>query len=47
MGYWYLALAICFEVLATFALKESEGFTYPTSSVVCIFGYAVAFFFCL
>jgi len=45
MGYLYLALAIGSEVLATLALKESEGFTYLISSVVCFIAYTVAFFF--
>ncbi|MFT4766385.1 MAG: small multidrug resistance pump [Oleispira sp.] len=45
MGYLYLALAIGSEVLATLALKESEGFTYLISSTVCVVAYAVAFFF--
>ncbi|ARD45660.1 multidrug efflux SMR transporter [Colwellia sp. PAMC 21821] len=45
MGYWYLALAIGSEVIATMALKESEGFSHATSSTVCVIGYAAAFYF--
>ena len=44
MGYWYLALAIGSEVIATLALKKSEGFTHSTSSFICVIGYAVAFY---
>ena len=43
--YWYLALAIGSEVVATLALKESEGFSHSTSSTVCVVGYAAAFYF--
>jgi small multidrug resistance pump len=45
MGYWYLALAIGSEVIATLALKTSNGFTEPKSSAMCVIGYAVAFYF--
>ena len=45
MGYWYLALAIGAEVIATLALKASHGFSHLTSSIVCLIGYAVAFYF--
>ena len=45
MGYWYLAFAIGFEVMGTLALKASEGFSHPASSIVCVVGYAVAFYF--
>lgn len=45
MGYWYLALAIGSEVIATLALKESNGFSHLTSSMVCVIGYVAAFFF--
>ena len=44
MGYWYLALAIGFEVIATLALKESSGFAYSTSSIICVVSYAIAFY---
>jgi small multidrug resistance pump len=45
MGYWYLAIAIGAEVIATLALKASDGFSHSTSSTICIIGYAVAFYF--
>lgn len=45
MGYWYLSLAIIAEVIATFALKASDGFSNITSSIVCVIGYIVAFYF--
>jgi small multidrug resistance pump len=45
MGYWYLAIAIVAEVIATLALKASDGFSHSTPSIVCVIGYAVAFYF--
>ncbi|ABM03603.1 small multidrug resistance protein [Psychromonas ingrahamii 37] len=45
MGYWYLAIAIVAEVMATLALKASNGFSDLTFSAVCVIGYAVAFYF--
>lgn len=45
MGYWYLAIAISAEVIATLALKASEGFSHPTASIISVIGYAVAFYF--
>jgi small multidrug resistance pump len=45
MGYWYLAIAICAEVVATLALKASDGFSHSTFSTICIIGYVVAFYF--
>lgn len=45
MGYGYLALAIVFEVIATLALKRSDGFSDATYSTVCIIGYIAAFYF--
>jgi small multidrug resistance pump len=44
MGYWYLAIAIGAEVIATLALKASNGFSNSTSSIICVIGYAVAFY---
>lgn len=44
-GYLYLAIAIIAEVIATSALKASEGFTRTGPSLVVGFGYAVAFYF--
>ena len=39
----YLGLAIASEVIATLALKSSEGFSRPLPSVVVILGYGVSF----
>lgn len=39
-----LLLAIIFEVIATSALKASEGFTRLLPSIIVIAGYAVAFY---
>lgn len=44
MQWLYLAVAIVSEVIATSALKASEGFTRLTPSVVVVAGYAVAFY---
>ncbi|QWP78500.1 multidrug efflux SMR transporter [Lysobacter sp. K5869] len=45
IGYLYLAVAIAAEVIATSALKASEGFTKAGPSAVVAAGYAVAFYF--
>ena len=45
MGYLYLAIAIIGEVIATSALKASEGFTKITPSILVVVGYAVTFYF--
>jgi len=45
MSYLYLAVAIVAEVIATSALKASNGFTRLVPSLVVAGGYAVAFFF--
>jgi small multidrug resistance pump len=45
MHWLYLALAIVAEVIATSALKASEGFTRPWPSLVVALGYGVAFYF--
>jgi len=44
-NYIYLIVAILFEVLATSALKETDGFTRFWPSVMTVIGYALAFFF--
>ena len=44
MGYAYLAVAIIFEVIATSALKASDGFTRLWPSLVTVIGYGVAFY---
>ena len=43
-NYLFLAGAIVAEVIATSALKSSEGFSKLWPSVVVITGYAIAFF---
>jgi small multidrug resistance pump len=45
MHWLYLAVAITAEVIATSALKASEGFTRTIPSVVVAIGYGVAFYF--
>nr|WP_104204335.1 multidrug efflux SMR transporter [Halomonas saliphila] len=44
MAYLYLALAIVAEVVATSALKASDGFSRLGPSLVSAIGYGVAFF---
>ena len=39
----YLALAIASEVIATLALKSSEGFSRPLPSTIVVVGYALSF----
>jgi len=45
MQWFFLSVAIVSEVVATSALKSSNGFTQFWPSVVVAAGYAVAFFF--
>jgi len=45
MHWIHLAIAIVCEVVATSALKGSEGFTRAWPSAVVVVGYATAFFF--
>lgn len=45
MSYFYLAIAIVAEVVATSALKATAGFTKFVPSAVVIVGYSVAFVF--
>jgi small multidrug resistance pump len=40
----YLAVAIITEVIATSALKASEGFSKPIPSLIVILGYSAAFY---
>jgi multidrug transporter EmrE-like cation transporter len=42
-GYAWLAIAIVAEVIATSALKASDGFTRTAPSVITSLGYAIAF----
>lgn len=44
-NYVYLIVAVVFEVIATTALKQTEGFTRLVPSLVSIVGYALAFYF--
>ncbi|MBL8530205.1 MAG: EamA family transporter [Hyphomonadaceae bacterium] len=44
MPYLFLAGAIIAEVVATTALKASDGFTKFWPSVVVVIGYAIAFY---
>ena len=41
----YLAITIVGEVVATSALKSSNGFTRPLPSLIVIIGYGLAFYF--
>ena len=42
--YLYLAVAIVSEVIATSALKQTEGFTRAWPTVITLVGYLIAFF---
>lgn len=44
MVYVWLTLAIVAEVIATTALKATDEFTNPVPSLVCVIGYATAFY---
>jgi small multidrug resistance pump len=44
MAYLLLAIAIVSEVVATSALKASDGFTRLGPSLVTVFGYGIAFY---
>jgi small multidrug resistance pump len=45
LTYLYLFVAIIFEVVATTALKQADGFTRLAPSLVTVLGYALAFYF--
>jgi small multidrug resistance pump len=45
MGWMYLMIAIVAEVIATSALKASEGFERLVPSILVVGGYSVAFYF--
>jgi small multidrug resistance pump len=45
MKYLPLAVAIVAEVIATTAMKQSNGFTKPLWAIITVVGYGVAFFF--
>jgi small multidrug resistance pump len=44
-NYVFLAIAITAEVIATSALKASQGFTQLLPSILVVVGYGVAFYF--
>lgn len=44
MNYLYLAGAILFEVAATSALRASDGMTRIAPTILCLVGYAAAFY---
>lgn len=45
MPYLYLAAAIVAEVIATSALKASDGFSNTIPSIMVVVGYGIAFWF--
>ncbi|MGH8083465.1 MAG: DMT family transporter [Lysobacter sp.] len=45
IGYLYLSVAIAAEVIATSALKASEGFSKTGPTLIVVAGYGVAFYF--
>jgi small multidrug resistance pump len=45
MHYFYLAVAIVAEVVATSALKAADEFSRLTPSIIVVVGYAAAFYF--
>lgn len=45
MHWLFLAIAITGEVIATSALKASDGFSRLMPSTITVIGYAVAFYF--
>jgi small multidrug resistance pump len=44
-NYLYLTIAVVFEVVATTALKETQGFTRLVPSLIVVVGYGFAFYF--
>jgi len=45
LNYVYLLVAVVFEVLATTALKQTQGFTRLVPSLLTVAGYGFAFYF--
>jgi small multidrug resistance pump len=45
LNYAYLAISILAEVIATSALKASEGFTRVLPSAIVAIGYVISFYF--
>ncbi|MFG4001260.1 DMT family transporter [Flavobacterium aquidurense] len=44
-NFFFLGIAILFEIIATSALKKSEQFTQLLPSIITIVGYFAAFYF--
>lgn len=44
-NFFFLGIAIIFEIIATSALKKSEQFTQLIPSIITIMGYFAAFYF--
>ncbi|MDA6071218.1 SMR family transporter [Flavobacterium sp. AC] len=44
-NFFFLGIAIMFEIIATSALKKSEQFTQLIPSIITIVGYFAAFYF--
>jgi small multidrug resistance pump len=42
-AYYYLAIAICAEVIATVSMKAVKGFSTPLPLILVIVGYSIAF----
>jgi small multidrug resistance pump len=42
-GWLYLTIAICAEIIATTAIRSSNGFTVLLPSLVTVAGYGIAF----
>lgn len=45
MPYLILAVAILAETIGTSALQASQQFTRPLPALICVIGYALAFYF--
>ena len=45
MSFLYLIIAIVAEVIATSAMKASDGFSQLSASIITVIGYAVAIYF--
>lgn len=45
LGYFHLGVAILSEIVATSALKASDGFTRMAPAAVAVAGYVVSFYF--
>ena len=45
MKYLFLGIAIVAEVMATTAMKQSEGFSRLPWTIVTVVGYGIAFYF--